>query len=287
MTAAELERMGLKACVEVGVAGLFNVRLLLGEDGHKRFLPGEVAERLGADRNAANQRAKRAFSRGVCMMHAPSAKGPQETVACDLKYLPAFLLGFDANRVRPEVRDRLEEIQEEMYDALAAYTFEGVAVAPSASTAMVVAQPAPVVPATLDAAALASALAGILPTILRPFAEQLEGVQRQLCTVMASQRDAALTQGLVSASQVEIIKAEVVALADVWVGLGWYPTTGRAGRRILHLLYQEAGMREGERRAHLIPAHRFHAVIGRLAQLRAEVRDYLKRIQAAGSRRAS
>jgi hypothetical protein len=61
-------------------------------------------------------------------MHLPSTGGPQENYALDLKYLPAFLLGFDRARCRPEVGARLEEIQEEMYEALAAYTFEGAAV---------------------------------------------------------------------------------------------------------------------------------------------------------------
>jgi hypothetical protein len=136
-----LSKVALKSQAEVGVADLFMVRLLLGEDGKKRILPAEIAEHLGVDARAAKQRAQRAFPGGWCMMHYPSTSGMQEGVALDLKYLPAFVLGFDRNRVRAEVRPRLEEIQDEMYDALAAYTFDGVALNPRIEA--VAAAPAP------------------------------------------------------------------------------------------------------------------------------------------------
>jgi hypothetical protein len=49
----QIPRVGLTSSAEVGIAGLFKVRLLLGEDGRKRFLPAEVADRLGADAKGA------------------------------------------------------------------------------------------------------------------------------------------------------------------------------------------------------------------------------------------
>jgi hypothetical protein len=130
----EIPRVGLKAVAEVSVSGLFAVRLLLGEDRHRYVLPAEIAERLGAAVNAAKARAKRAYRGGCRMMRYPSPSGEQDGLALDLKYLPAFLLGFDRTRVRDEVRARLDGIQEEMYEALAAYTFEGAAVNPHFAT---------------------------------------------------------------------------------------------------------------------------------------------------------
>jgi hypothetical protein len=101
---------------------------------------------------------------------------------------------------------------------------------------------------------------------------------------MAGQRDAALTQGLLSAPQVEIVKAEVSALADSWVALGLAPTRRSAGGRILRLLYEEAQMREGERHVHLMPAQAYSAILGRLARLRAEIRSYRGRLALASAR---
>src|SRR5580692_6446154 len=135
--AQRLPRIALAAPpATVEFRGLFKVRLLLGLDGRKRVVPGEVAESMGADRNAANQRAKRAFARGACIMHAPTSSAGQDLLALDLKYLPAFLLGFQVQRVRAEVRPRLDEVKEDLYDALAAYTFQGIAVNPAFRSAL-------------------------------------------------------------------------------------------------------------------------------------------------------
>jgi hypothetical protein len=58
MKRSEACTVGLKSHAEVGIAGLFTVRLLLGDDGKKRVLPAEIAERLGVDARAAKQRAR-------------------------------------------------------------------------------------------------------------------------------------------------------------------------------------------------------------------------------------
>ena len=120
-------RVETKAVAEVTVPGLLPVPLLLGIDGIKRFSPAAIALRLGASRDTANQRAKRNYSEGACMMKAPSASGPQWVLAVDLKHLSAFLLGFSAATVGEEIAPRLEEIQEEMPRALAAHAFEAAA----------------------------------------------------------------------------------------------------------------------------------------------------------------
>lgn len=64
------------------------------------------------------------------MTLAPSDGGEQDTLALDIHYLPALLMGIDVGRCRESIRPRLTEIQEEFYDVLARYVFEGVAVNP-------------------------------------------------------------------------------------------------------------------------------------------------------------
>lgn len=116
---------------EVEFKGLFRVRLLLDEDGRRRVVPTEIAEALGLDPISFRKRAKRAFPKGAAITASPSAGGLQDVLTLDLKYLPALLAGIDVGRVRPEIRLSLEEIQEELHEALAAYVFDGAAVNPA------------------------------------------------------------------------------------------------------------------------------------------------------------
>jgi transcriptional regulator with XRE-family HTH domain len=64
-------------------------------------------------------------------MLIPSDGGAQDMITLDLRYLPGLLLGVEVSLVRAELGPRLKEIKDELYDALAAYTFEGVAVNPA------------------------------------------------------------------------------------------------------------------------------------------------------------
>lgn len=134
----------------VAFKGLFTVSLLLGENGRRYVVLVEVAEALGVQPRGFQQRAQRAFPKGACIMHAPSAGGAQRALSLDLKYLPAILAGIDVSRCREEIRPRLAEIQDELYEALAAYTFEGQAVNPAFTSSVA----PPALPPTLPAPGL-------------------------------------------------------------------------------------------------------------------------------------
>lgn len=120
--------VGLKAIEEVSFKGLFTVRLALDEQGKRRVIPTDIADALGMDERAMRRRAHRSFPRGEAEMALPSASGVQSYRTLDLMYLPALLLGISINHVAEHLRQRLEEIREELHVALYNYTFHGVAV---------------------------------------------------------------------------------------------------------------------------------------------------------------
>ncbi len=124
---APLARVERKALGEVTFKGLFAVRVLLGADGKRRVVVNEIAATMGLDAKGLRDRVHRSFVKGRCVMPLPSAGGEPDVLTLDIHYLPALLVTIEADRCREAIRERLTEIQEELYDALAAYTFEGQA----------------------------------------------------------------------------------------------------------------------------------------------------------------
>ncbi len=115
----------------VAFKGLFEVRLLVGEDGRRRVVPKDIATFLGLDWLAMYRRIERNFSAGIAIARAPSRGGAQDTLTLDLDSLPGLLYGIEVTGVKPELRPRLGEIQRELTAALASYTFLGAAVNPA------------------------------------------------------------------------------------------------------------------------------------------------------------
>lgn len=89
---------------------------------------------LGIDVQAQQRRIERsAWGRqGTAMMAVPSAGGVQQTFCLNRKRIAMWLATLDTDRVRPEVRPRLELLQNEAADVLDAY-FSGKAHAPQVS----------------------------------------------------------------------------------------------------------------------------------------------------------
>lgn len=55
----------------------------------------------------------------VCVTHPESERGAREMLCLPLKYLNGWLFGVNANRVKPELRERVIQYQRECYDILA------------------------------------------------------------------------------------------------------------------------------------------------------------------------
>jgi len=181
-----LARVGVKTAATVEFKGLFTVRLLLGEDGRKRVAPKDLADAMGIDADGVRQRLMRSVMRkGTCMMQVPSDGGVQDTLTIDIHYLPGLLLGIDVSRVREAIRPRLTEIQEELYDALANYTFNGVAVNPAVTNPAAV----PALSAEGMALALAQVIGPILTETVAPVVRQLAEMESR-----SMERHAALVE---------------------------------------------------------------------------------------------
>ena len=79
-----------------------------------------ICENIGLDWNSQKKRINRnaVLSKGKVMMTSPSNGGDQEYIALPLGMLNGWLMGVDANKVRPEIKDTLIKYQLECYDVL-------------------------------------------------------------------------------------------------------------------------------------------------------------------------
>ena len=79
-----------------------------------------ICENIGLDWNSQKKRINRnaVLSKGKVMMTSPSNGGDQEYIALPLGMLNGWLMGVDANKVRPEIKDILIKYQLECYDVL-------------------------------------------------------------------------------------------------------------------------------------------------------------------------
>ena len=79
-----------------------------------------ICENIGLDWNSQKKRINRnaVLSKGKVMMTSPSNGGDQEYIALPLGMLNGWLMGVDANKVKPEIKDTLIKYQLECYDVL-------------------------------------------------------------------------------------------------------------------------------------------------------------------------
>ena len=100
-------------------------RLFVVEKNGRRWVAMKpICEAIGIDWDSQRKRIKRdpILSSVAVMMTATGADGKQyEMLFLDLDYLNGWLFGIDANRVMPELRERVIEYQRECYKVLAGY----------------------------------------------------------------------------------------------------------------------------------------------------------------------
>lgn len=97
--------------------------MAIEHEGQKYVAMRNIVENLGLAWSAQLQRIKRhsVLSKGVFMINTPSLGGIQEAVCLPLKMLNGWLLTIDPSKVRPEIRARLLQYQEECYEVLYQY----------------------------------------------------------------------------------------------------------------------------------------------------------------------
>lgn len=146
------------------------------------------------------------------------------------------------------------------------------ALPPAPSTALVLAAPAAPVLADVGqvCAALVAGFRDLLAEERAARTAEIEGLHRRLDIVQKGQHQAALTQGIITAPQVEVLRQDVRALAERWVRLGWKPSVRAAALAIAADLHCEVDWGHGEANLARMPAGSYGKVLARLARLKWE-----------------
>ncbi|HAK8205304.1 TPA: hypothetical protein H2W01_004995 [Salmonella enterica] len=86
-----------------------------------------IVEGMGLDWKAQYRKLKQRFPKGMAEMTIPTAGGPQRMLCLHLRKLAGWLQTIMPNKVKPEIRDRVIQYQNECDDVLYEYWTKGVA----------------------------------------------------------------------------------------------------------------------------------------------------------------
>lgn len=105
-------------------------------EGVIRVAMKPICDAIGLQWHAQRKRILRhsVLSKGASMMDSPSRGGIQKVLTLPLNKLNGWLFGVDTARVKPEIRDRLEEYQAECFEVLSDYWQKGRATNPRTAT---------------------------------------------------------------------------------------------------------------------------------------------------------
>lgn len=91
-----------------------------------------IVEGMGMDWASQFTKLKQRFSKGIVEIAIPSVGGMQKMICLALRKLAAWLNTISPNKVRPEIRERVIQYQEECDDVLYEYWTKGRATNPRA-----------------------------------------------------------------------------------------------------------------------------------------------------------
>ncbi|HFS4465041.1 TPA: phage antirepressor N-terminal domain-containing protein [Escherichia coli] len=95
-----------------------------------------IVEGMGLDWKSQFRRMNQRFTKGMVIMTIPSVGGQQKTVCLALRKLAAWLQTINPNKVKPEIRDKVIQYQEECDDVLYEYWTKGFVVNPRQMSVM-------------------------------------------------------------------------------------------------------------------------------------------------------
>lgn len=95
-----------------------------------------IVEGMGLDWKSQHKKISQRFSKGMVEITIPSAGGVQAMTCLALRKLAAWLQTISPNKVRPEIRDRVIQYQEECDDVLYEYWTKGFVVNPRRMSVM-------------------------------------------------------------------------------------------------------------------------------------------------------
>lgn len=84
-----------------------------------------IVEGMGLDWKSQHKKISQRFAKGMVEITIPSAGGAQAMICLALRKLAAWLNSISPNKVRPEIRDRVIQYQEECDDVLYEYWTKG------------------------------------------------------------------------------------------------------------------------------------------------------------------
>ena len=85
-----------------------------------------IVEGMGLDWEGQRQKLSRSTERwGTCVIKVPSKNGNQETFCIPLRKLPGWLMTIQPSRVKPEIREKILQYQNECDDVLWEYWTKG------------------------------------------------------------------------------------------------------------------------------------------------------------------
>lgn len=93
-----------------------------------------IVEGMGMDWAAQFTKLKQRFSKGVAEIAIPSIGGKQAMTCLSLRKLNGWLQTISPNKVKPEIRDKVVQYQEECDDVLYEYWTKGLVVNPRKTT---------------------------------------------------------------------------------------------------------------------------------------------------------
>ncbi|EPT1000583.1 phage antirepressor N-terminal domain-containing protein, partial [Escherichia coli] len=89
-----------------------------------------IVEGMGLDWKSQHKKISQRFSKGMVEITIPSAGGVQAMICMALRKLAAWLNSISPNKVRPEIREKVIQYQEECDDVLYEYWTKGHVVNP-------------------------------------------------------------------------------------------------------------------------------------------------------------
>lgn len=89
-----------------------------------------VVEGMGLAWTAQRRRLVERFEGGMIKMVIPLDEVPQDMICMAVRKLPGWLMSINANKVKPEIREKVIQYQQECDDALYNYWIKGVAINP-------------------------------------------------------------------------------------------------------------------------------------------------------------
>ena len=109
----------------------YDNELYVVEYSNEPYVPMKpIVEGMGLDWKSQFNKIKSRFSKGMVEITIPTKGGEQSMICLQLRKLSAWMLTIYPNKVKPEIRDKVIQYQEECDDVLYNYWTKGQAINP-------------------------------------------------------------------------------------------------------------------------------------------------------------